>query len=237
MSRVFRDRTEAGLALAAALVPRRFEKPVVLALPRGGVPVALEVARALAAPLDLILVRKIGHPEQPELALGAVVDGVHPELVLNPDVAARTAGLEDYLSRARPAALAEIERRRKAYLGQRAAVDVGGAVAIVVDDGIATGATVRVALKALRQRRPARIVLAVPLAPRETLEALRCEVDEIVCLDTPEPFFAVGQAYLDFRAVDDAEVVRLLREADALRPAVPARRSPPSGQSGGRDGI
>jgi len=104
-------------------------------------------------------------------------------------------------------------------------VDVGGAVAIVVDDGIATGATVRVALKALRQRRPARIVLAVPLAPRETLEALRGEVDETVCLDMPEPFFAVGQGYLDFRAVEDADVVRLLREADGLRPAGPARRT------------
>lgn len=225
MSRVFRDRREAGVALAAALVPRHFVQPVVLALPRGGVPVAIEVARALGAPLDLILVRKIGHPQQPELALGAIVDGENPELVLNPDVASRTAGLGDYLPRARQAALVEIERRRKAYLGQRTAADVRGAVAIVVDDGIATGATVRVALKALRHRQPARIVLAVPLAPRETLEALRGEVDELVCLDVPEPFFAVGQGYLDFRAVEDDEVVRLLREADALLPAAPSRRN------------
>lgn len=206
----FRDRRQAGHALARELQRRNFERPVVLALPRGGVPVALEVARRLSAPLDLLLVRKISHPLHAELALGAIVDGDQPELVINPqfeDVAAANA---TYLEAARAAALAEIERRRQLYLGGRAPVDVALATAIVVDDGIATGATVRAALKALRRRRPQRIVLAVPVAPADTLEALRTEVDDVICLDVPETFIAVGQFYEDFRQVDDAEVVRLM---------------------------
>ena len=216
---MFKDRTEAGQILARELQKRSFEKPVVLALPRGGVPVAFEVARALAAPLDLILVRKIGHPLQPELALGAIVDGDHPEFVLNETVAALTVDREPYLETAKAAALAEIERRRRVYLGNRPQAQVRGHSAIVVDDGIATGATVRAALKALRHKRPKRIILAVPVAPKETIEELRPEVDVIVCLQTPDPFHAIGLYYRDFRPIEDSEVIDLLQAAAAPRTA------------------
>lgn len=215
---MFKDRSQAGQALAHELAKRRFERPVVLALPRGGVPVALEVAQALSAPLDLVLVRKIGHPLQPELALGAIVDGEHPEFVLNEDVAALTGDAGNYLETAKATARAEIERRRKIYLGGRRQAEVRGCSAIVVDDGIATGATVRAALKALRHKHPKRIVLAVPVAPTETIESLRRDVDEIVCLQTPDPFYAIGAFYKDFRPVEDAEVIRLLRAADSPAP-------------------
>ncbi|MFN9163317.1 MAG: phosphoribosyltransferase [Alphaproteobacteria bacterium] len=212
---IFRDRSEAGRKLARRLAQRGYVRPVVLALPRGGVPVAVAVARALDAPLDLLLVRKIGHPHQPELALGAIVDGDQPELLINPqfnEIAAANAG---YLSVARAEALAEIERRRALYLGGRTPAEVAGATAIIVDDGIATGATVRAALKALRRRRAARIVLAVPVAPADVLAELRAEVDEVVCLHAPERFVSVGQFYGDFRQVDDAEVMRLLGAGSA----------------------
>ena len=210
----FRDRTEAGQLLAQRLASRAFPRPVVLALPRGGVPVAVEVARALSAPLDLLLVRKIGHPLQPELALGAIVDGDHPEMVINRQMEDVAIVHAEHVATAKAAALAEIERRRLLYFGVRKPVDVAHATAIVVDDGIATGATVRAALKALRHRHPRRIVLAVPVAPADALEALRPEVDEIICLDTPDAFFSVGQFYHDFRQVDDAEVIRLLKVLD-----------------------
>lgn len=212
---MFSNRTEAGRKLAGKLKGLVLPRPVVLALPRGGVPVALEVSRTLCAPLDLLLVRKIGHPLHPELAMGAIVDGDHPELVLNDSFDAAAIDYSAYLETAKAAALAEIERRRVLYLGGRQPVDVAHATAIVVDDGIATGATARAALKALRHRHPRRIVLAVPIAPADTLMALRSEVDDVVCLATPEPFHAVGQFYVDFRQVDDREVVRLLALAAA----------------------
>jgi putative phosphoribosyl transferase len=221
---MFKDRIEAGQALARQLLKRNFERPVVLALPRGGVPVAFEVARALSAPLDLILVRKIGHPFQSELALGAIVDGDQPDFVLNEDVAAVTDDLSGYLEEAKVGALAEIERRRKVYLGGRSQVEVQDCSAIVVDDGIATGATVRAALKALRNKHPKRIVLAVPVAPRDTIDNLQREVDEIVCLEMPDPFCAIGLFYKDFRPIDDAEVIRLLRAADPPTAKPPCRR-------------
>lgn len=212
---MFSDRSEAGRRLAERLMGLPLQRPVVLALPRGGVPVALEVARALCAPLDLLLVRKIGHPLHPELAMGAIVDGDHPELVLNETFDAASLDYSAYLETAKTAALAEIDRRRALYLGARRPVDVAHATAIVVDDGIATGASVRAALKALRHRHPRKIILAVPVAPAETLEALRREVDDVVCLGTPKPFHAVGQFYSDFRQVDDQEVIRLLALATA----------------------
>lgn len=211
----FRDRREAGRKLARRLAQRGYVRPVVLALPRGGVPVAVEVARALGAPLDLVLVRKIGHPLQSELALGAIVDGDRPEFVVNPQLREVAAANPGYVATAQAEALAEIERRRRLYLGGRAPADVAGATAIVVDDGIATGATVRAALKALRRRNAARTVLAVPVAPSDTLEELRAEVDEVVCLQAAEHFMSVGQFYGDFRQVDDAEVMRLLGAGSA----------------------
>ncbi len=209
--RVFADRTAAGRLLAERLATRNYERPVVLALPRGGVPVGAEIARALGAPLDVVLVRKIGAPSQPELAIGAVGDGDHPELVVNEDVRRIARVSDEYLAQATAEQLEEIERRRGLYLEGRAPVEIAGATAIVVDDGIATGATVRAALSALRRRWPRRRTLAIPIAPAETVEALRSVVDEVVCLATPEPFHAIGMHYLDFRQLDDADVVALLR--------------------------
>ena len=180
---MFRNRSEAGRQLAAALAAYKDQSCVVLALPRGGVPVAAEVAAALGAPLDLILVRKIGVPGQPELAMGAVADGGQPLIVRNDDVI-RIAGVSEKDFKAICASeLAEIERRRRIYIGDRRPADVEGRVAILVDDGIATGATTRAALRATRMRNPKKLVLAVPVGPTDTLAELRREADEVVCLD------------------------------------------------------
>jgi putative phosphoribosyl transferase len=211
----FADRAEAGRRLAERLVHLTGEQPVVLALPRGGVPVALEIARALGAPLDLVLVRKIGAPLQPELAVGAVVDGDRPETVLNEEIVRECGLFEEDLARATERLLEEIERRRTLYLGGRARVPIEGRTAIVVDDGIATGATMRAALHATRRAGPARLVLATPVAPPDTIERLRAEADEVVCLATPDLFMAIGSFYRDFRQVNDDEVVAMLREAPA----------------------
>lgn len=218
---MFRDRTEAGTALAEKLAQVIHGEalpgdPLVLALPRGGVPVAFEVARRLSAPLDLVLVRKIGVPGQPELAAAAVVDGAEPQLVVNRDVVAATGMTTAELDAARRRELTEIERRREAYLAGRAPVSVEGRMAIVVDDGIATGATMRAALKALRRRHPTTLVLAVPVAPADTLEDLAGEVDRVVCLETPGWFRAVGMHYAHFDQTSDAEVVRLMQAAANL---------------------
>ncbi|MCB1547637.1 MAG: phosphoribosyltransferase [Hyphomicrobiaceae bacterium] len=209
----FRDRTDAGVRLAAALMRYRAERPLVLALPRGGVPVALEIARALAAPLDLLLVRKIGLPGQKELAMGAVVDGAAPTIVRNKDVIAAAGVSEEEFAAVCRAELAEIERRRHAYLGQRKPPDVAGRTVIVVDDGLATGATMRAALHALRAHRPARLVLAVPVAPDDTLDAIRREADDVVCLEAHPLFGSIGAYYDDFHQVPDAEVVAALGAA------------------------
>jgi predicted phosphoribosyltransferase len=206
----FAGRVEAGRLLAARVAALGLLAPVVYALPRGGVPVAAEVAAALDAPLDLVLVRKIGAPGQPELALGAVVDGDPPETVLNADIVAATGATEAFVAAARQRELAEIERRRRRYLAGRRPIDPAGRAAVVVDDGIATGATARAALHALRRRGAARLVLATPVAPAETLEGLRGEADEIICLSAPEPFFGIGAFYRDFHQLTDAEVVGLL---------------------------
>lgn len=211
MSPRFPDRETAGELLAERLRGRRWPAPpVVLALPRGGVPVAAPVARALGAPLDLVLVRKIGVPWQPELAVAAVVDGAEPQLVVDEDVRAATGIGRDEIAQAARRELAEIERRRQVYLGGRASVPVEGRTAIVVDDGIATGTSVRAALKALRARRPAALVLAVPVAPPEAIAQLEDEVDELVCLSQPVPFHAIGLHYVDFHQLEDAEVLALL---------------------------
>jgi putative phosphoribosyl transferase len=209
----FEDRVDAGRRLAAALGTYADDRPVVLALPRGGVPVAAEVAAALKAPLDLVLVRKIGTPGQPELAMGAVVDGETPMIVRNEQILASTGTGKAAFDAVCRREMAENERRRTLYLGTRAPLDVTGRVVIVVDDGVATGATMRAALRATRRRGPARLVLAVPVAPPDTLEALRPEVDETICLSSPEGFFGVGQFYDDFRQVTDEEVVALLTRA------------------------
>lgn len=223
MSALFRNRDEAGQALAARLLQMRLAPPVVvLALPRGGVPIGALVARALGAPLDLLMVRKIGVPWQPELALAAVVDGERPEIVIDEEVANHSVVEHDYIEKQALIELREIDRRRQLYLKGRAAVPVEGCTAIVVDDGIATGTTVRAALKALRRSHPARLVLAVPVAPADTIAALRSEVDDIVCLSQPYPFRAIGEHYTDFHQVSDDEVLAAL----ARSTAEPARPGP-----------
>jgi len=211
-SAMFADREDAGRQLAARLVRFKDKDPVVLALPRGGVPIGLEVAAALKAPLDLILVRKIGTPGQMELAVGAVVDGEKPELVINEDVK-RLAGVpDDYIAQEEARQLKEIERRRKLWLGDRPRVSIKGKTALVVDDGIATGATVRAALHAVRRAGPARLVLAAPVAPPETIGSLRADADEIVCLAMPQTFWAISMFYGSFPQLDDSEVSALMEQ-------------------------
>ncbi len=208
----FADRTQAGQALAAALLPMQLRDPVVLALPRGGVPVAYEVAEALEAPLDIIMVRKIGAPGHKEYGIGALVDGSSPQLVID-QASARMAGAsETYIEREIASELAEIERRRAAYR-TGPPVSVQGRSVVVVDDGIATGNTVKAALQALAKAKPARIVLAVPVSPSDTLSSLRGMCDDLVCLVTPDPFYAVGAHYDDFGQISDSEVVELLASA------------------------
>src|SRR5438045_6421842 len=203
-------REQAGRWLAERLSRYRGRDVVVLALPRGGVPVAAEIARALNAPLDLLFVRKIGLPWQPELAYAAVVDGNPPEVVVNDELASIEPMSEAALARATSDEVAEIERRRAVYMAGRAPLDVAGREVIVVDDGLATGTTARAALRGLRRRQPSRLVLAVPVAPRDTLRELSALVDEIVCLETPEPFRAIGLHYLDFHQLSDDEVLAIL---------------------------
>jgi putative phosphoribosyl transferase len=224
MSLRFADRRDAGRRLAHALAALHLADPVVLALPRGGVPVAVEVARALGAPLDLLLVRKIGAPDQRELAVAAIAEGPGDGLVLDTETMAATGAPQAYVEREAVRERTELARRRAAYLGGRAPIAVEGKTAVVVDDGIATGTTVRAALRALRTRRPARVVLAVPVAPTSALLELGPLVDDLVCLSEPPGFYAVGAHYDDFRQVSDDEVVAALSTLSAppaTRPRTP----------------
>jgi putative phosphoribosyl transferase len=209
----FIDRRDAGRQLAQRVAKMQLEQPIVYALPRGGVPVAAEIAAVLKAPLDLVLVRKIGAPLQPELAVGAVVDGDEPELVVNHDIARQTGADDDYIQQSCRRELAEIERRRALYLGNRPRPDPKGRTVIVVDDGIATGATTIAALHALKRRGAARTIVAVPVAPPDTFERLRQEADEVICLMQPVDFWGISAFYLDFHQLEDAEVTRALDAA------------------------
>ena len=220
----FRDRKDAGRRLADALRGFKDEHPVVLALPRGGVPVAAEVARALGAPLDLLLVRKIGVPFHPELAMGAVVDGAAPLVVRNEDVIRMAQVSEAEFAAIRDRELAEIKRRRARYVGDRSHPDLKGRVVIVIDDGIATGATTRAALRAVRKQEPSRLILAVPVAPTGTLRELRQEADEVMSLENYEPFGAVGAYYADFGQTSDEEVAALLARSPGPAAASAGRR-------------
>lgn len=213
---IFADRRDAGRLLAQALLRYKTENPVILAIPRGGVPIGVEVARALDAPLDIVVVRKIGAPFQPELAIAAVVDGDQPQTVYNPETAGLPGVSDDYMTKETARQLAEIERRRKLYLGDRSRPPIAGHTAIIVDDGIATGATVRAALIGVRRAKPKHLVLATPVAPPDTVEALRGEADDIVCLATPERFLAISQFYRVFDQLTDAEVIDLLDRAARL---------------------
>ena len=214
----FANRVEAGKRLADRLLRYRAQKPVVLALPRGGVPVAAQVAAALAAPLDLVIARKIGVPDQPELAMGAVVDGPEPVVVRNEDVIGAARIDEREFSAVRDRELAEIVRRRSKYLGDRPHLDLSDRVVVVVDDGIATGATMRAALRAVRARKPERLILAIPVAPTDAIAELRAEADEIICLEDYEFFGAIGLYYSDFRQVADEEVIETMQRFPAELP-------------------
>lgn len=209
----FADRAEAGRLLAERLAALRLEAPLVLALPRGGVPVAAEIARALAAPLDVAFVRKIGAPYQPELAIGAVADGDAPEIVLNEELVASLGLDADFIAAQARRELASIERRRREYAPLRARVEPEGRAVIVVDDGVATGMTMQAALRHLKRRKPARLIAAVPVASREALALLEREADQVVCLSAPRDFGSVGFFYRDFGQVSDEEVATLLRAA------------------------
>jgi putative phosphoribosyl transferase len=206
----FKDRHDAGRRLADALMHLKDENPVVLALPRGGVPVAYEVARALGATLDVLLVRKIGAPGYPEFGLGAVVDGRPPQRVLNEELVRRVDPPPGYIEEEERRQLAEMERRRQRYCGDRAPTPVKGRTVIIVDDGIATGGTMKASLKAMSQAGVGRLVFAVPVAPREVVEDMRADVDEGICLVEPELFRAVGLHYASFDQTSDEEVVTLL---------------------------
>jgi putative phosphoribosyl transferase len=206
------DRRSAGRALAARLSAYRGRGDLlVVALPRGGVPVAAEIAEALSAPLDVLLVRKLGMPGQPELAMGAIAAG--GVRVLNEDVVA-TAGVSAVqIERVAAREQVELERRDRVYRGGRAPITLTGRCVILVDDGIATGATVRAAIAVVRAQQPSRLVLAVPVAAPDTAGALAAMVDELVCLARPDPFVAIGTWYRHFEQVGDDEVVGLLDQA------------------------
>ena len=216
MERVFRNRREAGQVLASLLAGYR-ERPdvVVLGLPRGGVPVAYEIATALHAPLDVMVVRKLGVPGHEELAMGAIASG--GVQVVNEEVVRHLGLTSPILSSVAAIEQRELARRERAYRGERPPVTVEGRTVILVDDGLATGSTMRAAVAALRQRHPAQVVVAVPTAAPETCEELRQEVDEIVCAMTPTPFYGVGEWYEEFGQTSDEEVRDLLeRVAPAL---------------------
>jgi putative phosphoribosyl transferase len=215
MPMIYENRCDAGKRLARELAGYKSQEPLILALPRGGVPVGAEIAQALDAPLDLILVRKLGVPMQPELAMGAVVDGAEPHVVRNEDIIALLAIPEEEFERICARELAEIERRRKLYLANRPRAELRDRVVIVVDDGIATGATVRAALEAIRGKSPRKLVLAVPVAPTSSLEELEGAADDIVCLQRHEPFYAIGLYYTNFHQVTDKEVIAILSEVRA----------------------
>ncbi|HEY7359782.1 MAG TPA: phosphoribosyltransferase [Streptosporangiaceae bacterium] len=238
MTMPFLDRSDAGRRLANRMLQLRGEDVVVLALPRGGVPVAAEVARALGAPLDVIVVRKLGVPVQPELGMGAIGEG--DVRIINPEVVAITHVTDAEIAAVEGRERAELDRRARRFRGDRPRTPLAGRTAIIIDDGIATGSTARAACQVARAQGAARVVLAVPVAPPSACSALAADADEVICLETPGHFLAIGEWYQDFSQTSDREVVSLLQRAAAGRgpagPARPAKAPPPAAGSGGADG-
>lgn len=215
MREVFRDRREAGQQLAERVKSMRtWSTPVVLGLPRGGLPVAFEVARTLDAPLDVFVVRKLGVPGHEELAMGAISTG--GVRVINPDVVAAVGILPAQIEAVAAREAQELERRERAYRGERAPLSLRDREVIVIDDGLATGATMRAAVAAIRRQGPSRITVAVPVGARSACADLAALADDVVCLRTPEPFAAVGYWYQDFRETTDEQVRELLAQAAEL---------------------
>lgn len=209
---MFVDRRDAGRRLGERLRGLQgMEDAVVLGLPRGGVPVAFQVARALGAPLDVIVVRKLGVPYQPELGFGAIGEG--GVRVVNPDVVRLANVTREEMAAVERAERAELERRARRFRGDRKPVDLAGRTVIIVDDGIATGGTARAACQVARAQGAARVVLAVPVGAPETIASLRRDADEVVCLETPDHFYAIGAWYEDFSQTSDEDVVECLRQA------------------------
>jgi putative phosphoribosyl transferase len=212
MDGILRDRREAGRRLAEALAEHGYHGDglLVLGIPRGGVPVADEIARALHAPLDVVIARKLRAPDQPELAIGAVTSGDHL-CVVNEELVRAAGVTREYLEREIRHQQAEIDRRLRAFRGDRPPPEVRGRTVLVVDDGIATGYTFRAALSGLRRQQPRRLIAAIPVGPPDSVLLLHSLADEVVCLETPEPFFAVGVWYEDFSETTDEEVADILQ--------------------------
>ncbi len=210
---MFKDRTDAGRQLAAAVAALGAIDPIVLALPRGGAPVALEIARALHAPLDLLFVRKLGAPGDPELAIGAIIDGPAPHVWLNEELIARLGAPRAYIEALTAQARDEIARRRALYLPGRAPLSLEGRTLILVDDGLATGASQRAAIAAVKGQRPRRVIVAVPVAAADSADEIGALVDDFICLERPRVFRAVGEHYEDFHQLTDEEVIALLADA------------------------
>lgn len=216
---MFSDRNDAGRQLTFALQSYAGPPATVFALPRGGLPVALEVAKSLGAPLELALVRKIGLPFYPEVAMGAVMDGNPPAVIRNDEVISHQQisgrDFEACLKRE----LGEIQRRRGVYIGNRHGRNVRGRTVVIVDDGLATGATMRAAIKGLRARQPDKIVVAVPVCALDVLPMMRLEADDVVCLEAPSDFQAVGMHYRHFPQLTDQDVLDVLKQAEKIDPA------------------
>ena len=216
--RVFEDRHDAGRALVPAMRDRALNDPIIIGLPRGGVPVAYEIALALKAPLDIITVRKLGAPSQPELAIGAIASGGIQ--ALNEELIARIPGLDESVIESIVAdEMRELSRRERLYRGDRPFPDLRQREVVLVDDGMATGATMRAAAEAVLSQEPSKVLVAVPTASEEAVQLLKEKVDDVICLETPSPFLAVGHFYRNFGQTSDEEVRGLLTEAHDDRSA------------------